>query len=110
MAYADPEEGRRKNAAGQRRLRAALRLETIEAYGGRCVCCGEDWPMFLTIDHIDGDGWLEKGKGWHLYKRLKSQGWPKDKYQLLCFNCNSAKGQCPDHHALGTAELRALAS
>lgn len=28
----------------------------IEYYGGRCVCCGEVVPEFLTVDHINGGG------------------------------------------------------
>ena len=31
-----------------------VRREAIEAYGARCVCCGETEREFLTIDHSKG--------------------------------------------------------
>src|SRR5689334_18219732 len=34
----------------------ALRVETLEHYGQECVCCGEDYPHFLVLDHIKGGG------------------------------------------------------
>lgn len=75
----------------------------IEAYGGMCVCCGESEENFMTVDHIDNDGYIDrkvqKMAGGHVfYARLRNLGYPKDKYQLLCFNCNCAKGffgECP---------------
>src|SRR5262252_4538483 len=36
--------------------RWAQRLEMIAAYGGECACCGETEPVFLTLDHVNGDG------------------------------------------------------
>lgn len=77
----------------------------IEAYGGVCVCCGETIPEFLTIDYANNDGaakrkQLPKSKqgGAGFYRYLRELGYPKDEYQLLCFNCNFAKqhfGVCP---------------
>lgn len=60
-------------------------------------------PQFLTIDHINGDGWQHRQiegiqPGTQLYRWLKRNGFPKDRFQLLCFNCNCAKsiyGVCP---------------
>jgi hypothetical protein len=85
--------------------RFQLRLDTIAAYGGKCTCCGETQTEFLTIDHIEGDGAHERKhfdrSGQKMYAWLRRQGWPKDRYQLLCFNCNCAKGfygQCPHQH------------
>ena len=78
-----------------------IKLETITAYGGRCVCCGEREPDFLTIDHTAGNGREHRktvGRGHRLYEWLKKQAFPKKGYALLCFNCNCAKGQfgtCP---------------
>jgi hypothetical protein len=80
----------------------ALKAAVIEAYGGKCSCCGESEPAFLTIDHIDGNGADKRrageGSGGALYSSLKRRGFPKEGYQLLCFNCNCAKGRngvCP---------------
>ncbi len=90
-----------------RRYRAKVRGEVIAAYGGRCTCCGEDTPEFLTIDHIYNDGAAHRktiGNGKtsqgssEMYPWLKRNGFPKDRFQLLCMNCNCAKawfGTCP---------------
>ena len=69
------------------------RMEAINAYGGACACCGENWPDFLAIDHVRGNGNLERkktGKGRYLYKWLKNNNYPPE-YQVLCHNCNWAK-------------------
>lgn len=81
---------------------AKLKKEMIEAYGGKCVCCGELEPIFLQLDHIYNDGNIERRKcGNHLveWQNLKNNGWPKERHQLLCANCNYGKlrngGICP---------------
>lgn len=78
--------------------RDGLKKEMVAAYGGMCEWCEEDSPVVLTLDHIDDDSHVEKslyginGRGGHkLYARLKIEGWPKERFQLLCFNCNSKK-------------------
>ena len=81
-----------------------LRDELIAAYGGKCACCGESEREFLTLDHVGNwggrhrrkFGWKAKGKG--LFLRLKRKGFPKDKWRLLCMNCNQATrfgDECP---------------
>lgn len=85
------------------RARAKLRLEVIAAYGGECKCCGISEPAFLTIDHIHSDGAahrreLTKSGKRDIYRVLRAEGYPTDRYQLLCYNCNCAKqhnGLCP---------------
>ncbi len=86
----------------------------IEEYGGKCNCCGEMEPIFLTIDHINEDGArhreeiakkkIVRGKsrsctGTDFYKWLERNNFPKDNFQLLCMNCNFGKhrngGICP---------------
>lgn len=93
----------KKNA----RWRRAQRKEVIDGYGGKCECCGESRWEFLAIDHIHGGGKKDrsrfKGNIGTFYKWLKDQGFPKDKYRLLCHNCNTALGiygYCP-HKAKG---------
>ena len=78
------------------------KLEVMEAYGSLCVCCGEKEMAFLTIDHINGGGKEHRklvGFGTRFYEWLKKNNYPKDKFQLLCMNCNFAKGKsggfCP---------------
>ncbi len=66
-----------------------------------CNCCGEhDFLIFLTIDHITNRKNVthEKGLGGQkMYHYLRKNGYPTG-YQVLCYNCNSAKsdsGICP---------------
>jgi hypothetical protein len=80
-----------------------VKLDVIVAYGGACTCCGEDHPAFLTLDHIHGGGTqLRKNGGMKvgtpLYYQLRKAGFPQGDLQLLCMNCNFAKGHwgsCP---------------
>ena len=86
-----------------------LRAQVIEAYGGRCACCGETTPEFLSVDHINNDGGQHRRNGLsgpRFYRWLKATGFPKDAFTLLCFNCNCAKGffgGCPHQRAKGGA-------
>lgn len=80
------------------------RLRAIEALGGRCACCGQTEPNFLAIDHINKKGALERrnrnsNRTWDL---ARYDGYPKDKYRLLCHNCNMAYGMrnCCPHQLL----------
>lgn len=64
----------------------------LEMYGSKCECCGETTPLFLAIDHING----QKG----IHRTRKENGYPaykkaivkldKSKYRILCHNCNFA--------------------
>jgi hypothetical protein len=76
----------------QKIWRDSLREEFLTAYGRKCSCCGEGHVLFLTLDHIGGKHntpRLSKSMGsWAEYSKLKKLGWPKDKYRLLCMNCN----------------------
>ena len=83
-----------------------LKREVIAAYGGKCQCCGETEPAFLTIDHVNDDGASHRkaiGRA-RVYHWLKKHGYPKDGFQLLCFNCNCGRrvngGVCPHISAL----------
>lgn len=96
-------EARKRDTAAMARRHKALRKEMIEAYGGKCQCCGEDEPLFLELDHIKNDGHKHRrtiGRGSGVtYRTLKKAGWPRGDYQLLCANCNAGKarngGVCP---------------
>ena len=79
--------------------RFLLRIEVIDAYGGRCVCCGENDYKFLCVDHINNDGKEDrKQNGTNIAKLAKDLGYPKDKYQILCYNCNMAKAMSGCSH------------
>lgn len=80
------------------RQRDRIKLEMVEAYGGKCKRCGNDNPVVLILDHINDDAHIERelyganARGGHKhYHRLKAQGWPQDRFQLLCANCNMVK-------------------
>lgn len=70
------------------------RLEAFNHYGGvRCACCGESEYLFLQLDHINGlTGGQETRGGSGLVFQLKQQGYPEG-FQVLCCNCNFAKGR-----------------
>jgi hypothetical protein len=73
----------------------------VDAYGGKCSCCGESEIRFLTLEHKNRGGSAHRkqvGGGRNVYQDVKRQGYPKDKYEILCFNCNCSQsnGQpCP---------------
>lgn len=89
------------------RYHKKIKLMVLDAYSKgkmECACCGEKEVMFLTIDHIDNDGAKERKKlkisGGNFYRWLVRNNFPnKDKYQVLCFNCNQGRqlngGICP---------------
>ena len=91
-------ENPEKSKAIDRRCRAKLRQTVIQAYGGKCTCCGIDDWRFLSIDHINNDGATHrkdrKFSSASIYGWLKAQGYPKDNFQVLCYNCNLAKAHC----------------
>jgi hypothetical protein len=84
-----------------------IKMKVIKHYGGECVCCGESCPEFLSVDHKNGDGKAHREElkkiygytplGSTFYCWLIKNGFP-DFIQLLCHNCNLAKGNrtmCP---------------
>jgi hypothetical protein len=97
-------EGSRNAARKYKRRKQAENKAAIYAhYGDKCICCGEDNPLFLTVDHVNSDGHEERKKGLYtsgsqFYAHIVKQGFP-DIYQLLCFNCNLGRarnnGVCP---------------
>lgn len=104
----------RQRATGKIRV-IKLKKEIVKAYGGKCACCGETTFEFLSIDHAWNDTIVHQkeigftSSGARMYYWLKKNGFPKNRFQLLCFNCNFAKGyygKCPHqqgvvnrHHA-----------
>jgi hypothetical protein len=82
-----------------RRLAEKRRRAVIIHYGGKCACCPEATFEFLEIDHINNDGAAHRkkiGMG-NTYKWLIANNYPPG-FQVLCSNCNHAKGRygiCP---------------
>lgn len=82
------------------KYRLAVIEKVFTAYGGKCVCCGETNPLFLTLDHINGDGAKHRkeigNNGPRGANSDKTYRWAiKNNYpntlQILCFNCNCGK-------------------
>ena len=108
LANASPEEAaaiRAAEAAKTKRIQDRCREEVFAAYGGyRCACCKENEQMFLSIDHINNDGNIERksgqysGSGVGFYLWLRKNKFPPG-YQVLCMNCQIGKhkngGVCP---------------
>jgi len=61
------------------------RKSILDTLGNRCVCCGETEEIYLEIDHVFNDGSKDKAPS---LKKIKEN---KERYQILCCNCNRAK-------------------
>ena len=95
-----PDLVRERENAWAKKTRINARTKVYNAYGNKCACCGETEPLFLTLDHVDNDGHIERkahSQG-NLYGRIIREGFP-DRFQILCWNCNAGKrrnnGVCP---------------
>jgi len=103
-----PEVKVKKNVEEKKR-RKIWKLKTFSVYSKRhsnseipcCRCCGQNSHIdFLTIDHIDGRKNLPKEqqnlKAHGLISWLTRNNYPEG-HQILCWNCNVAKGdkECP---------------
>ena len=68
----------------------------FQLMGNKCKNCGETDPMYLQIDHVKNDGYLDKNQsGSRICVKYKMKLYyenPK-RFQLLCANCNFAKQQ-----------------
>lgn len=91
-------------------LRKERRKRILDHYGGKCICCGETEPIFLSIDHIDGGGNEHRrqignnpshrcGSSSTQFARWIEENNYPDILQILCHNCNMGKhlnnGICP---------------
>jgi len=113
IANGTPEEVaalRAAESAKTKRNQDRCKEQVFDAYGGyRCNCCNENEPMFLSIDHIDNNGAIERksglysGSGTGFYQWLRKNGFPSG-YQVLCMNCQVGKhkngGVCPHQTTL----------
>jgi len=76
-----------------------LRKAVVDLYGNKCNCCGEDEYMFLALDHVDGGGKSHRNQrgSYGVYKDA-IESYDPNRFQILCHNCNMAKGlygECP---------------
>lgn len=102
-------ERREENRAWAVEWRQKLRDRCLDAYGGKCECCGEDRREFLAFDHIDGGGNQHRKKlGGYFLRWLVNHDFPKT-IRILCHNCNSALafyGYCPHQGSANAQESR----
>jgi hypothetical protein len=90
------ERNKRKTVASRKR-----RLAVLQHYCDgdlRCACCGEREVKFLALDHINGGGnqhrkaiGLKNRAGHNFYLWVIRNNFPAW-FQVLCHNCNMAKG------------------
>lgn len=84
-----------KRKASTKRYRDKLKSTVLQAYGGKCECCGENASQFMALDHVNGDGNKMRKEKTHpiggnpLYVWIIKKGFPKI-FRLLCHNCNFA--------------------
>lgn len=97
-----------RTATAKQKSHRKRRQKLIDAYGGKCKCCGEDRFEFLQIDHVNNDGADHRkliGRT-GLMDWLARHRYPQEGFQLLCANCNFAKGhygECPHQHEQAVA-------
>jgi len=96
-------EYHRKFLETQKKFRIKQRLQIINHYSKgtmKCACCGENNINFLTIDHINNDGNIQRKslKTPELTHWIIKNNFPEG-FQILCYNCNLGKahhgGICP---------------
>jgi len=81
--------------------RYKLKLDIYDNYGQKCQCCGESDIRFLSLDHVNSDGNIHREllNEQQIYREARREGYPVNKYRLLCMNCNWARayfgGECP---------------
>lgn len=109
--YDVSDKGRLARNKAQSLYNAKIKSIVIQNYGSKCSCknCPEIKVEFLTIDHINNDGFKHRKKIRGIYSRyldIIKRKFPKE-YQLLCHNCNWAKtalGECPHNKILVVRE------
>jgi len=81
----------------QRNLTLKYKQTFLDMYGNACSCCGETIFDFLTIEHKQGQQKISRRTGLVAYRDAIKEYRP-DLYEVLCWNCNCAKGKlgyCP---------------
>lgn len=83
-------------ASYQAHLRQKRRAEVLQVLGNRCSKCGFSDARALQIDHVNGDGHVDRktNKKYSIayYLRVLSEIQKgSSRYQLLCANCNWIK-------------------
>lgn len=97
-AYLKSVHNSQKYILKRREHNKQIRITTLNAYGNACQCCGESTYEFLSIDHMNNDGSAHRKEvGNKICRWLRKNNYPEG-FQILCHNCNQAKGlygTCP---------------
>jgi hypothetical protein len=83
------EKNRAISKITQRNRRAQDRALVFAYYGTSCACCGEARDVFLSIDHIDGEGAAHRRElngAIGFYRWLVKNRFPSG-FRTLCMNC-----------------------
>ncbi len=76
-------------------------------YNIKCNCCGEKHIDFLSIDHIDNNGYEQRKKGIsskRLIKWIIKNNYPSG-FQISCMNCNHGRSRNPERICVHQKEL-----
>lgn len=92
----------KRKSARMKTWRIDIMRQVIQRYGNKCACCGEERFEFLTIDHINNDGYIERKRkfggrskgGYRFYVQLLKLDYIREDLQVLCYNCNCGKARC----------------
>jgi hypothetical protein len=84
------------------------RKAAIDLLGGKCARCGFSDIRALQIDHINGDGYKERGgrKGTNSHRIYNNILSGAQGYQCLCANCNWIKRDEEGEHGGGSRKPR----
>jgi hypothetical protein len=80
------------NELKQSRLNEIKQI-VYEKFGSACQSCGRSEIENLTMHHINGHQDEKKHGGLRitgkkLWRLVYMEGWPKDKFEMLCWNCH----------------------
>lgn len=105
--------GNKNYKSEEQRIRL-LKYKTmvVEAYGGRCSCCGEKEIGFLTVEHLQKNGESHRKVRGNFYHYLVRNNFPdKDILSILCMNCNwiERNGRVCPHRAEKSVSTSAVA-
>ena len=89
----DPERRKMFGRIKSRRYNLRVRRALIAILGGKCNNCGFSDSRALQVDHISGNGHIDRKEmiGMENVQYLKRILSGSKDYQLLCANCNWIK-------------------
>ena len=93
LSIRDTNEYKEKKNYERKRYFEKWKNEIYKLLGDKCIKCGFSDKRALQIDHINGDGYLDKNKRTLTYYKLVflSIKNGEKRYQMLCANCNWIK-------------------